>query len=103
MSLYDYAFEDIPVTYPTNGMECRACGQAVVRYTWEGRNPARNQNGTPVFVAFVDLTVDVQLDDVTYVSVDPDDTATIAALAAQIYPQLDQDLILDEIYDEECF
>ena len=103
MSLYDYAFEDIEVTYPTNGLKARACGFAVVQYHWEGRNELRRINGSPVFEAFVDLRVDVQLDDVTFVSIDPDDTATLESLSAQIYPQLDQDHILDEIYDEESF
>ena len=106
MNLYDYAFEDIEVIYPTNGLKAVASGIAIVQYHWEGRATdfGRGQKGTPVFDAFVDLTVDVEFEtDGTYVSIDPDDKATIAALAAQIYPQLDQDHILDEIYDEESF
>lgn len=104
MNLYDYAFEDIEVTYPTNGLKAVASGIAIVQYHWEGRVEPRRTNGTPVFDAFVDLTVDAEFEaDGTYVSIDPDDKATLAALAAQIYPQLDQDHILDEIYDEESF
>ena len=104
MNLYDYAFEDIEVIYPTNGLKAVASGIAVVQYEWEDRDPARRQNGTLVLDDFVDLTVDVEFEaDGTYVSVDPDDKATLAALAAQIYPQLDQEHILDEIYDEESF
>jgi len=103
MSLYDYAFEDIEVIYPTNGLKAVASGIVVVQYQWRGLNEPRRNHGTPVFDAFVDLTVDVEFEDGTYVSIDPDDTATLESLSAQIYAQLDQDHILDEIYDEESF
>ncbi len=98
MRYHKYEFEEVLIEgrglYPVKAW---VSGSLNVRYGFE-------EHRTPVILDFQDLgDVFLTFDDAerTSLDIDDDDKETLDALATQVFNALDQEHILDEIYEAE--